>query len=178
MTSMSYSVRLPGGRATFLCVAKERPPLCCVFRPIMDEKSVRAGRACRRAIHGAAASGRNPLRSRFARVRFAPPAGLFVRPSPQHRGPGKALLRWRPSWPCSKRDRAHCFVRHARRMRAEWGPSDAARALRKCPQGGAQEVRQFAAGTGMCRRRTPPSAREPAAHGWAKGASAGWPFSW
>ena len=41
---------------------RERPPRCCVFRPSMDEKSVRAGRACRRAIPGAAASGRNPLR--------------------------------------------------------------------------------------------------------------------
>ena len=62
-----FFARLPGGRATFLCVAKERwpkerPPRCCVFRPSMDEKSVRSGRACRRAILGAAASGRNPLR--------------------------------------------------------------------------------------------------------------------
>ena len=89
---MSYSAPLPGTRVTFSCVAKRkspkrRPSRCCVFRPPMDEKSDRAGRACRRAIHGAAASGRNPLRSRFARVRFAPPAGLFIRPSPQHRGP-------------------------------------------------------------------------------------------
>src|SRR6185312_12883493 len=62
-----FLARLPGGRATFLCVAKERwpkerPPRCCAFRPSVDERCDRAGRACRRAIPGAAASGRNPLR--------------------------------------------------------------------------------------------------------------------
>ena len=49
----------------------------------MDEKSVRPGRACRRTIPGAAASGRNPLR---------PPCGPDRRPSPQHRGPEEAAL--------------------------------------------------------------------------------------
>jgi hypothetical protein len=66
-TSVSFSAPLPGARVTSLCLAKEkspreRPPRCCVFRPSMDEKSVRVGQACRRAIPGAAASGRNPLR--------------------------------------------------------------------------------------------------------------------
>ncbi|WIG55752.1 MAG: hypothetical protein OJF61_001540 [Rhodanobacteraceae bacterium] len=67
MASLSFFARLPGGRATFLCVAKERwpkerPPRCCAFRPSMDERCDRTDRACRRAIPGAAASGRNPLR--------------------------------------------------------------------------------------------------------------------
>src|SRR6185437_9269692 len=62
-----FSAPLPGARVTSLCLAKEkspreRPPRCCAFRPSMDEKFVRSGRACRRAVPGAAASGRNPLR--------------------------------------------------------------------------------------------------------------------
>jgi hypothetical protein len=66
-TSVSFSAPLPGARVTSLGLAKEkspreRPPRYCVFRPSMDEKSVRSGRACRRAVPGAAASGRNPLR--------------------------------------------------------------------------------------------------------------------
>ena len=40
----------------------------------------------------------------------------------------------------------------ARRKRADRGPSNTASGRRKCPLGGAQEVRQFAAGTWMCRR--------------------------
>ena len=97
-----FFARPPGGRATFLCVAKERwptrasgtrenaeggpkgggqdarskerPPRCCAFRPSMDERCVRAGRACRRAIPGAAASGRNPLRPPYGPSRPAPTA--------------------------------------------------------------------------------------------------------
>ncbi len=66
-TSMSFSVRLPGGRVTFSCMAKRkspkgRPPRCCAFRPSLDEEFVRPGRVCRRAVPGAAASGRNPFR--------------------------------------------------------------------------------------------------------------------
>ena len=65
--SLSFPAPLPGARVTFSCVAKRkspkrRPPRCHAFRPSMAEQSVRSGRACRRAIHGAAASGRNPLR--------------------------------------------------------------------------------------------------------------------
>jgi hypothetical protein len=76
LTSLSCSAPLPGARVTSLCLAKEkspreRPPRCCVFRPSMDEKSVRAGRACRRAVPGAAASGRNPLRPPFGPFRPA-----------------------------------------------------------------------------------------------------------
>src|SRR6185437_15886674 len=40
----------------------------------------------------------------------------------------------------------------------------------------ASHAGQFAAGTRMCLRRTPASAREPAAHGWTKGVFAGCPF--
>ena len=66
-TSLSFSARLQSGRVTFSCVAKRkspkrRPPRCCAFRPSMDERCVRSGRACRRAFRGAAASGRTPLR--------------------------------------------------------------------------------------------------------------------
>ena len=43
---------------------------------------MRPGRACRRAIPGVAASGRNPLR---------PPCGPDRRPSPQHRGPRRSF---------------------------------------------------------------------------------------
>jgi hypothetical protein len=88
-----FFARFPGGRATFLCVAKERwpkerPPRCCVFRPSMDEKCVRTGRACRRAIHGASASGRNPLRPPFGPSRPALTAaqGPQLRFHDGHRG--------------------------------------------------------------------------------------------
>jgi hypothetical protein len=64
---------------------------------------------------------------------------------------------------------------HEARLR---GPSDAASGRRSSPKDGAQDVRQFAAGTGMCRRRTPAAVSEPAAQGCAKGASAGWPSLW
>jgi len=40
----------------------------------------------------------------------------------------------------------------------------------------ASHAGQFVAGTRMCLRRTPASAREPAAHGWTKGVFAGCPF--
>jgi hypothetical protein len=91
---------------------------------------------------------------------------------------GKALLRCRPSWPPSKRDQTICFVRHARRKRAQRGPSNTANRRRTSPKDGPQDAGQFAAGTGTYLRRTPSARSEPAAHGWAKGVFAGWPFSW
>ena len=70
---------------------RKRPPRRCAFRPSMDEKSVRAGRACRRATPGATARGRNPLRSRFARVRFAPPCGSDRPARTAAQGPRKSF---------------------------------------------------------------------------------------
>jgi hypothetical protein len=47
----------------------------------------------------------------------------------------------------------------ARKMRVEQHPSNTAGGRRKSPKGGAQEVRQFAAGPWMALRRTPATAR-------------------
>ena len=66
----------------------------------------------------------------------------------------------------------------ARRTRADRGPSNTASVRRTSPKDGALDVRQFDAGTWMCRRRTPADANRPAAHGWAKGVFAGWPSLW
>ena len=66
----------------------------------------------------------------------------------------------------------------ARRMRADRGPSNTASGRRKSPKDGPQDAGQFAAGPWMDLRRTPASAREPAAHGWAEGVFAGWPSFW
>ena len=103
--SPSFSAPLPGARVTFSCLAKRkspkrRPPRCCAFRPSMDERYARPDRACRRAFHGAAASGRNPLRPpcgpdrpcltaaqgpRWARVVRARPDEAKCRHSPRPR---------------------------------------------------------------------------------------------
>jgi hypothetical protein len=66
----------------------------------------------------------------------------------------------------------------ARRKRAQRGPSNTASGRRKCPKGGAQDVRQFAAGPWRALRRTPAVASEPAVHGWTQGVFAGWPSLW
>ena len=84
---MSFSAPLRGARVTSLWMAKEkspreRPPRCRAFRPFMAEKSVRSGRACRRAIHGAAASGRHPLRPPCGPDRPARTAAQGPRTSP------------------------------------------------------------------------------------------------
>ncbi len=67
---------------------------------------------------------------------------------------------------------------HARTTRAQRGPSDAASRRWISPKDGPQEVGQFAAGPWTGHRRTPGAASEPAAHGRAKGASAGSPSLW
>jgi hypothetical protein len=113
----------------------------------------------------------------------------------------RALLRWRPSMASAGARSDSCLrpysaqtasaglpmrtpqaaqrasamdgARHARNQ----GPSDAASGRRTSPQGGAHDVRQFAAGAWMYHRRTPKSASVPVVHGWTKGASAWWPFS-
>ena len=96
----------------------------------------------------------------------------------RHRQRRRFSLRHRPSM-------AYCnvhrnIIRHGTRarMRAKRGPSNTASGGRKCPKDGAQEVRQFAAGTRMCLRRTPAVASEPEAHGSAEGGFAGWPSLW
>ena len=170
---MSFSAPLPGARVTFSCVAKRkspkrRPPRCCAFRPSMDEKSVRASRACRRAFHGATASGRNPLRPPFGPDRPALTAaqGPQFRFDSGHHGLVRSEIKQFASPSC------------AHRMCVKWGPSNTAGRRRISPKDGAQEVRQFAAGTGMCLRRTPAPARASWAHGCAQDVFAGWPFSW
>jgi hypothetical protein len=80
----------------------------------MDEKSVRAGRACRRAILGAAASGRNPLRPPCGPDRPTRTAAQGPRKKlcfdGGHRGLARSEIQLLASPAC------------ARRMRAEWGP--------------------------------------------------------
>jgi hypothetical protein len=58
------------------------------------------------------------------------------------------------------------------------GPSNTARGRRTCPKDGAQDVRQFAVGPWMARRRTPAVASVPVVHGWTQGVFAGWPSLW
>src|SRR6185437_4199818 len=172
MTAMSFSVRVPRARVTFSCVAKRksplarrerartpkaarrvegrmpgvkrRPPRCCVFRPSMDEKSVRAGRACRRAFHGAAASGRNPLR---------PPCGPFRPALTAAQGPRKSAAS-RSAILASSEASTNNLLRPARRARR--APFGAPRTLR-VDDG---SVRRMA-------RRT--RASSPQAHGCAFG---------
>jgi hypothetical protein len=79
-----------------------------------------------------------PHRSTGARFRF----------DDGHRGLVRSKIQW------------FALSDHARGKRAERGPSNTAGGRRESPKGGAQEVRQFAAGTGMCLRRTPAAARE------------------
>jgi hypothetical protein len=103
----------------------------------VDEKSDRAGRACRRAIPGAAASGRNPLRSRFVRVRFAPPFGPDRPARTAAQEPHKSFVSTTAILASLER-RISKLLRSSR----------------------AQEARQFAAGTG-CAFGEP---RRPLAH--------------
>ena len=149
-----FFARLPGGRATFLYMAKERwpkerPPRCCVFRPSMDEKCVRAGRACRRAFHGATASGRNPLRPPYGPSRpvLTAAQGPQIRFDDGHHGLVRSEIKQFAS------------SSHAHRMCVKWGPSNTASGRRISPKDGPQDAGQFAAGTGMCLRRTPAPAR-------------------
>ncbi|WIG56533.1 MAG: hypothetical protein OJF61_002321 [Rhodanobacteraceae bacterium] len=85
-TSLSFFARLPGGRATFLCVAKEGGP-----------KKGHPGAApfvhpwTKGAIGPAGLADAPSLaRRQVGAIPCAHPAGLLVRPSPQHRGPGSA----------------------------------------------------------------------------------------
>ena len=68
-------------------------------------------------------------------------------------------------------------VASARTMRAERGPSLAARLHRNCPQDGPHDVGQFAASTGRCCQRTPQQTRVPEAHGLCAGRQRGVVFS-
>src|SRR6185312_15488513 len=74
-------------------VTKRKATPVLRFRPSMDEKSDRAGRACRRAIHGAAASGRNPLRPPCGPDRPALTAAQGPRKSSASRSAIHGLLR-------------------------------------------------------------------------------------
>ena len=79
-------------------------------------------------------------------------------------------------WPRSKRELTACFVVPSAHDARQWGPSNTANGRRVNPQDGAQEVRQFAVGPWMARRRTPAAVSGPVVHGWTKGVFAGWHF--
>jgi hypothetical protein len=123
-------------------VTKRKATRRCVFRPSMDEKSVRPGRACRRAIHGA-----------------AHPAGLIVGP---HRSTGvqkKLCFDSGHRGLAGNEAKQFASSSHAHRMCVQWGPSNTAGGRRISPKDGPQDAGQFAAGTWMCRWRTPAAAR-------------------
>jgi hypothetical protein len=125
-TSLSRSAPLPGARVTSLCLAKEkspreRTPRCCAFRPSLDEKLVRTGRPCRRALLGAAASGPD-------RPALTAAQGPQLRFDDGHRG----LVRSKIEQTALSITRAGCVPNGAPRMRRAVGGNARRVAHRKC----------------------------------------------
>jgi hypothetical protein len=110
-------------------------------------------------------------RRQVGAIHCAHPSGLIVRSSPQHRGPSSASM---TAIVASLEARSSKGLRPSRAQEArKGGPSNTASGRRKSPKDGPQDAGQFAAGTGMCLRRTPAAAREPGAQDVRRACSRG-----
>ena len=148
MTSLSFSARLPSGRATFLCLAKERWPKERPPREHALSTSLCSGFASgRRGSPKAHPCACGELaRVLRAILRTFPTSACRVRGAPFDARPARVAdeaacsisLRTRPRWPSSKRN---------------WGPCAAVRAGRSGLQGGRNGLRPLAAAPGMARRQ-------------------------
>jgi hypothetical protein len=152
MTSLSFSAPLPGARVTSLCLAKEKSPRERPSREHVPSTSLCSG--CARGRRGSppahpCAGGElarilRPILRAFPsparRVRGAPLGALPARVT--NEAACSILLRVRPRWPSSKRNR---------------GPCAAVKAGRKGPKGGRDGSRPLAAAPWMARRQARPA---------------------
>jgi hypothetical protein len=152
MTSLSFSAPLPGARVTSLCLAKEKSPRERPPREHVPSTSLCSG--CARGRRGSptahpCAGGElarilRPILRAFPsparRVRGAPLGALPARVT--NEAACSILLRVRPRWPSSKRNR---------------GPCAAVKAARKGPMGGRDGSRPLAAAPWMARRQARPA---------------------
>ena len=155
LTSLSCSVRLPGGRVISLCMAKEkspgeRPPGAAFFvHPWTKNPCGPAGLADAPSL----------ARRQVGAIPCAHPAGLIVGP---HRSTGvqkKLCFDSGHRGLAGNETKQFASSSHAHRMCVQWGPSNTAGGRRISPKDGPQDAGQFAAGIWMCRWRTPAAAR-------------------